>query len=205
MSGTATKILGAALSLLAAAALIVAAVLLAAGSDDAAPVRIFAPQPTAVVEPPVREIWVQVSGAVESPGVYRMNEGDRVMDAIAAAGGFSPGANTSTFNMARRVQDEARYHVPTLGEVSATAPPPSATVSTRRESGPGESLIDLNSASSQELQALPGIGPVKAENIVSHRDSNGPFGSVEDLENVAGIGPKILESIRSVVTVTGQP
>ena len=209
MSGQAVRVGGAALALLAAVALAAGAVVLLTGGDDAAQVRIVAPEPTAAAAPAATDIRVQVSGAVMSPGVYAMNNGDRVMDAIAAAGGVDPGADLSGINLALRVQDEAHYHIPTVGET----PPPSpagASSTSPRAGGRGTSsttnlLIDLNTASAQGVESLPGIGPVMAGRIVAHREVNGPFAAVDDIQDVPGIGPKTLESIRSLVTVSGRP
>ena len=211
MSGQAVRVGGAALALLAAVALAAGAVALLTGGDDAAQVRIVAPEPTATAAaaPTATDIRVQVSGAVMSPGVYSMNNGDRVMDAIAAAGGVDPGADLSGINLALRVQDEAHYHIPTVGET----PPPSpagASSTSPRTGGRGTNfttnlLIDLNTASAQGLESLPGIGPVMAGRIVAHREVNGPFAAVDDVQDVPGIGPKTLESIRSLVTVSGEP
>ena len=209
MSGQAVRVGGAALALLAAVALAAGAVALLTGGDDAAQVRIVAPEPTAAATPAATDIRVQVSGAVMSPGVYSMNNGDRVMDAIAAAGGVDPGADLSGINLALRVQDEAHYHVPTVGET----PPPSPAGASSTSPGTGgrgtssttNLLIDLNTASAQGLESLPGIGPVMAGRIVAHREVNGPFAAVDDVQDVPGIGPKTLESIRSLVTVSGRP
>ena len=205
MSGLTARILGVALASLAALALVAAAVVLLARNDDAAPVRIIAPQPTAQMEPAAKDIRVQISGAVISPGVYSMSDGDRVMDAIAAAGGVSPDADLSAINMARRVQDEAHYHVPVVGEPGATASQSPSTDTAVPGADVSNPLIDLNTASSLELRTLPGIGPVYAERIVSHREANGSFASVDDVQDVSGIGPKTLESIRAFVTVAGEP
>ena len=166
MSGQAVRVGGAALALLAR-------------GDDAAQVRIVAPEPTADAAPTATDIRVQVSGAVMSPGVYAMNNGDRVMNAIAAAGGVDPGADLSGINLALRVQDEAHYHVPTVGET----PPPSPAGASSTSPGTGgrgtssttNLLIDLNTASAQGLESLPGIGPVMAGRIVAHREVNGPL------------------------------
>ena len=95
-----------------AVAIAVAAVMLMTGDDESAPVLVVAPEPTLSPPTAAPEIRVQVSGAVVSPGVYTMSEGDRVMDAVAAAGGVRPDANLSALNLARRVQDEAHYHIP---------------------------------------------------------------------------------------------
>ncbi len=204
------RIGGALLVLLAAVALVIAAVVLLTRGDEVAPVMIVAPDPTAAPEQTPAILRVHVSGAVRAPGVYEMSDGDRVMDAIAAAGGVQPGADMASVNLARRVQDETQYHIALLGE-SSTLPAPSAAspaTSSSARPRPSEgslrsSLIDLNSATVQELETLPGIGPVMAGRIASHRDTNGPFPSVDDVESVPGIGPKTLESIRPLVTVGG--
>ena len=208
MAEQAARIGGAALALLAAVALVIAAVVLLTRGDEVAPVMIVAPERTAVPEQTPASLRVHVSGAVRSPGVYEMSDGNRVMDAIAAAGGVQPGADLSAVNLARRVQDEAQYHIPELGE-SSTVPrqgPSQQEASPISESqasvgSPSASLIDLNDATVQELETLPGIGPVMAGRIVSHRETNGPFASVDDVVNVPGIGPKTLESIRPLVAV----
>ena len=210
MTEQAARIIGAVLALLAAIALVIAAVVLLTGGDDVAPVMIVAPEPTAAAEPTPAKIRVHVSGAVRSPGVYEMSDGDRVMDAIAAAGGVQPEADMASVNLARRVEDETKYHIflldespasPTLGQSRSAVSPNQGSRSSR--ASPSSSLIDLNSATVQELETLPGIGPVMAGRIVIHRDTNGPFASVDDVESVPGIGPKTLESIRPLVTAGG--
>ena len=123
MSGWTARVVGAGMAGLAGLALLVAAVVLLTRSDDTVPVRIVAPQPAApTIAGPAGGIRVQVGGAVRLPGVYAMSEGDRVMDAIAAAGGVSPRADLSAINLARRVQDEARYYVPAVGETPPAEP-----------------------------------------------------------------------------------
>ena len=209
MRERAGRILGALLALLAAIALVVAGVVLLTGGDDVAPVMIVAPKPTSAPVDSSPRIRVHVSGAVRSPGVYEMSDGDRVMDAIAAAGGVQQGADLALMNLARRVQDEAQYHVPVLSEsptestgdssFTQAASPENRPLTQGGQASP--SLIDLNTATAQELETLPGIGPVMAGRIVTHRDTNGPFASVDDIQNVPGIGPKTLESIRPLVTV----
>ncbi len=192
---------------MAAVALVIAGVVLLTGGDEVAPVTIVAPEPTAAPEHIPSKIRVHVSGAVRSPGVYEMSDGDRVMDAVAAAGGVQPGADLASVNLARRVQDEAQYHIPMLGESTASPTPgasdssaPSGAGSRSSAIGSSSPLIDLNTASAQQLETLPGIGPVMAGRIIAHRETNGPFASVDDVENVPGIGPKTLESIRPLVT-----
>ena len=198
MSGQAVKYVGAGIAALAGLALLIAAVLLLTRSDDAAPVAIVAPDATPAAGKAGAEIKVQVSGEVMFPGVYAMNSGDRVIDAIAAAGGIGPNADLSGLNLSRRVQDEARYHVPATGESTPFVPAAAA------DEG-GDGLVNLNSATMRELETLPGIGPSLAGAIIAYREDNGPFAAIDDVENVPGIGPKTLEAIRDLVTVTGGP
>ena len=212
MGQGAIKMVGAGLALLGALGLAVAAVVLLAGGDDTAPVVIVAPEPTAIAEQSSPGIRVHVSGAVMSPGVYEMSEGDRVMDAIASAGGVQPNADLVSINLALRVRDEAQYHVPRLGEPSLIpnpAPLQRASIPNDRPSPAGgrasPSLVDLNTATAQELELLPGIGPVMAGRIIAYREANGPFTSIDEAENVPGIGPKTLESIRPLATVADSP
>ena len=143
---------------------------------------------------PTPELKVYISGAVTSPGVYTMNEGDRVEDVIAAAGGGAKDAQLSCINQALRVTDEAHYHVPGPEEPCQAA---STTTSTT-----GEDLgIDLNTASVAQLESLPGVGEVKAHAIIDYRTKNGPFQSIVEVMEVPGIGPVIYENISDLVYV----
>ena len=183
---------------LAGLAMFIAALVLLTRSDDAAPVSIITPAP-APASKPLSDIRVQVSGEVMLPGVYAMNSGDRVIDAIAAAGGTAPDADLSGINLSRRVQDEAHYHVPAIGEAKLLQLPLTATAAAEEVGG----LIDLNTAHANELETLPGIGRSLASAIVAYREDNGLFSSVDDVDNVPGIGPKTLDAIRPLVTVSG--
>ena len=200
MSGQTVRIVGAGLAAIAALALVIAAVLLFVRSDDTAPIRIIAPEVTETPETAVSDVKVQISGEVMFPGVYRVDTDDRVIDAVVAAGGLSQDADISGVNLSRRVQDEAHYHIPASDEQ-----PPIAQ-SQRRESTSVEAgLINLNTASAHDLEVLPGIGPSLAAAIVSYRDDNGPFDSVDGVDKVPGIGARTLDAIRSLVTVSGSP
>lgn len=212
MGQGAIKVVGAGLALLGALGLAVAAAVLLSGGDDTAPVVIVAPEPTEIPEQASPGIRVHVSGAVMYPGVYEMSEGDRVMDAVASAGGVQPNADLASINLARRVQDEAQYHIPRMGEptlVPESSPVQQASIpNDRTASADGRaspSLINLNIATAQELELLPGIGQVMAGRIVAYREANGPFTSIDDVENVPGIGPKTLQSIRPLATVADNP
>jgi len=141
------------------------------------------------------ELYVHVYGAVSEPGLYVLREGARVVDAVGAAGGMLEGADEAAVNLARQVGDGEQLYVPTLGE-SAVAGAPSAA---GREAGDGR--INLNTATEAEFDTLPRIGPAMARRIIEWRDANGRFTSVEDLLAVPGIGDKMLESLRALVTL----
>jgi competence protein ComEA len=151
-------------------------------------------------------IVVDVSGAVAQPGVRRLRAGDRVGDAIAAAGGFGPradlGAAARSLNLAERLQDGQKVLVPALGEAHAGplgggAPDDGASGA----GGPGGTgLVDLNRASRAELESLPGIGPVTAGRILDARAA-AAFGSVDELRARGLVGQSVFERVRPLVTV----
>jgi competence protein ComEA len=147
---------------------------------------------------PTGRVVVHVAGAVARPGVYELASGDRVHAALDAAGGSLPEAATDALNLAAPLADGERVYVPVVGE-SVPPPPdpaPAGASSPPAPAGP----VDLNRATAAELDLLPGIGPATAQAIVDHRQANGPFASVDDLEAVRGIGPAKLEAIRPLVT-----
>jgi competence protein ComEA len=138
-------------------------------------------------------ILVDVAGWVRDPGVYEFAEGARVVDAIDAAGGARPGAVLQALNLAALLVDGSQILVPREGQ-EAVAPP----VAGGAVAG---GLINVNTASTTELEELPGVGEVIAQAIVDYRTENGPFTSVDQLLDVSGIGDATLESIRELVTV----
>jgi competence protein ComEA len=141
---------------------------------------------------------VHVAGAVAAPGVYELAAGSRVDGAIAAAGGPTPEANPNALNLAAPLVDGSRIHVPLIGE---DVPSPVVTVGTTiAGEAPGSTIVDVNSATSTELETLPGVGPATALAIVTERDRNGPYLSVDDLDRVPGIGPAKIEAFRDLVT-----
>ncbi len=211
---------------LLAVALVVPAVYLLARGDGNAEILVIAPSPEpdspvaaaeAAPPSPVPELLVYVNGAVAVPGVYALFPGARVVDAVAAAGGAAPGADLTSINLALRVVDEGYYYIPREGEtppaIASPAPQPAAQSADGGQAGdsspggrgsPGSGslgLIDLNTASAQELVALPGIGEVRAQAIVDYRARNGPFADVQDITGVSGIGSGIYEQVRDLVTV----
>jgi competence protein ComEA len=140
-------------------------------------------------------LYVHVSGAVAAPGLYVLGSGARVVDAIAAAGGFAKDAEGGAVNLARPLSDGEQLHVPVVGEA------PQEGGGAGAASGPGDGRVALNSADLAALDTLPRIGPALAQRIIDWREANGGFTAVEDLLAVPGIGDKMLESLRDLVTL----
>ena len=149
---------------------------------------------------------MHVAGAVNAGGVYRLDAGARVLDAVAAAGGMTTDADEDAVNLAAPVKDGERVYVPRIGQ----AVPVVVTGAGGGSAGSGEGgstdttpsgPVNVNSASADELDSLPGVGPATAAAIIAHRDQHGPFGSIEDLADVRGIGPSKLDALRGLVTV----
>ena len=145
--------------------------------------------PTATPTPSAQ---VYVSGAVARPGVYALHQGDRLQDVVDRAGGLTDDADRARVNLALRVRDQGHYHILAVGEEASIAPSPEVD---------GQPKTNLNTASLAELMALPGIGEVRANAILEHREQNGPFRSVDELVDVSGIGRGTLDGIRDLVTV----
>jgi competence protein ComEA len=141
-------------------------------------------------------VVVDVAGAVVQPGVYVLPGGARTHAAVDAAGGARPDADLAAVNLAAPLVDGSQVYVPVVGALPRVGAPPGPSVPA---TVPGP--VDINRASAAELDALPGIGPSTAQAIVEHRDANGPFASVDDLQDVRGIGPAKLEAIRGLVTL----
>jgi len=145
-----------------------------------------------------RLLVVHVDGAVAVPGVHEVVPGSRVIDAIEAAGGLTADADRARLNLALLVEDEQRVWVPRVGEEEPAVVAPSGGGGS--SSGGDARLVDINRASAFELEALPGIGPSLAATIVEHREREGAFSSVDELLDVAGIGPAKLEQLRPMAT-----
>jgi competence protein ComEA len=142
-------------------------------------------------------LFVHVAGWVRRPGVFELHEGERVIDAIEAAGGARPAASLDGLNLAAPLADGTQILVPKQAtEGSATTVP-----GVPDSSGTDPAKVNVNTADVTQLETLPGIGVVLAQTIVDHREENGPFSSVDELEDVSGIGPATLEEIRDLVTL----
>ena len=136
-------------------------------------------------------VVVHVSGAVATPGIHQLRGGARVDDAITVAGGADRGALLDQLNLARPLRDGEQIHVPAAGDAASDA----------AVAQDGSGLVNLNRASVTELEELPGVGPVLAERIIAHRETNGGFRSVNELQQVSGIGEKTFAELQDLVTV----
>jgi competence protein ComEA len=167
---------------------------------EPAPIAIITPTPRPSAT--IASVVVDVRGAVAKPGVYKLVAGSRVQDALAQAGGVLANAEPRTLNFARRLNDGEQLYVPTVGEASATPPPVSgrsALVPAATKTPFGK--ININTATLEELDLLPGIGPSIGQRIVDYRTLNGAFGKTDDLKNVRGIGDALFDQIKELVTV----
>jgi competence protein ComEA len=135
------------------------------------------------------KIYVHVAGSVKSPGIYQLDSGTRVYDAVLAAGGFTAKANQASVNMARALNDGEQLLISSQNTVQSF------------ENSLVSSLISLNQASASQLEELPGVGPALAGRMIDWRTANGGFKAKEDLLNVAGIGDKLFASVKDLVTL----
>jgi competence protein ComEA len=161
-----------------------------------APTSVASRAPTTTATTPA-DLVVHVAGSVARPGVYQLPGGSRADAAVAAAGGPVADADLDALNLAAPLTDGERVYVPAAGEVVAPALGGSSAAAPTTVRGP----VDINRATVEQLDDLPGIGPATAQAIVAHREANGPFASVDQLEDVRGIGPAKLDAIRDLVTV----
>jgi len=165
------------------------------GGSEARPAAPVSSVALDVEEEPPRRLVVHVAGAVNRPGLYELDEGSRIDDAIAEAGGARPKAALELVNLAAPVADGQQVLVPLRGAAVAAGG--------GEGGGPGApgGKVSLNSATIEQLDALPGIGPVTAQQIIDFRTANGGFGSIEELDAVPGIGPARLEQLRELVSL----
>ena len=165
----------------------------------------------------VREVVVHVAGAVNTPGVYRLKPNARVIDAVNAAGGVTASADTAAVNLALPLLDAEQVYIPTRSskkphttvavqrKLPTTPSAPSSTVAAAivgaTESSVKSALVNINTATALELEALPSVGPSTAQAIISFRTKNGPFGKAEDLLKVPGIGDGKLAAMKPFVAL----
>lgn len=159
------------------------------------------PEPAAVPLEPVADaparslLVVHVVGEVRRPGLYRLRDGARIADAVQRAGGALRDADLTAVNLAAPLVDGVQILVPAR-TVAPNGSPPAAGGAAGAPIGP----VSLSSATLEELDELPGIGPITAQKIVDYRTEHGPFASVDDLDAVPGIGPTRIEQLRELVT-----
>ena len=133
-------------------------------------------------------IYVYVCGAVNMPGVYELKEGSRIYEAIGMAGGFTEEAAADAVNQAQVLKDETKLYIPTKDEIKNQ---------TDSESG----KVNINTAGKEELMTIPGVGESKAEQIISHRNKNGFFSSIEELMTISGIKEGLFEKMKEYITI----
>ena len=151
--------------------------------------------------PTPEPITVYVTGAVQRPGVFRLPRDSRVVDLVQAAGGFMEGADLNQVNLAQALKDGDRVDIP--GQSPFATP-----VLTIGDNGllvtptpPGGAAVNINTASLELLEKLPGIGPTTAQAIIDYREANGPFITIDDLLKIPGIGPSTMEKLKGLITV----
>ncbi len=170
-----------------------------------APIIIVPPEPTATQapSPTPAPLTVFVNGAVVAPGLVEIPANGRLQDAIAAADGFTDDANTAIINLAQPLQDGVQIYVPTIDEEETAVSQPSSIVieAAPAETGSSGGLININSASSADLETLPGIGPSTAAKIITHRQENGDFANIEAVMDVSGIGEAKFAAMSALITV----
>lgn len=150
-------------------------------------------KPTIVVRQAAegRTLTVQISGAVNQPGVYELDGDARLEDALQAAGGSAPDADLAQLNLARRLQDGESVEIP----VAVPTPGPGTPKATA-----AAGVVDINTATADELDTLPGIGPALADAIIEYRTDNGPFSSVDELARVPGVSARMVDAMREQIT-----
>jgi competence protein ComEA len=151
------------------------------------------PLPPPEATPTARPLRVYVSGAVQTPDVYELRPDCIVKDALAAAGGPADDADLDRINLAAPLADGQQIYVPHVGEGAPPVQLPAAQPASQGK-------IDLNTADLATLETLPGIGPSLAQRILDYRQAHGPFGGIEELTEVSGIGPATLAEIRDLIT-----
>ena len=147
-----------------------------------------------------RQVYVHVGGAVHRPGLYELPDGSRVFDAVQAAGGATDDADLDSLNLAAKVKDGDKVLVPVRVEPGADPPLGGAAPGSSAAVAPG-GLINLNSATPEQLDSLPGVGPSTAQKIIAYRNEHGGFRTIDELMEVPGIGPAKFEELKDLVTV----
>ncbi len=150
-------------------------------------------------------IFIDIKGGIVNPGVYEMDGGARVIDAIYLAGGFTDDAITDNVNLSKKLVDESVVIIPKNVDVETSVSFEHnysvEDVITEEETSTNESIVNLNTASLEQLMTLSGIGETKAKAIIEYRDTNGGFKNIEEIKNVSGIGESTFEKIKDFIKV----
>lgn len=149
--------------------------------------------------PAPETVVVDVKGAVQAPGVYTMTVNSRIVDAIAQAGGITEAAEQNAVNLAQIVEDQMVIYVPELGEEEVNLAHLTQEISGTEENS--VKTVNINTAEKEALMTLNGIGSSKADSILSYREENGNFQTIEEIKNVSGIGEATFENLKEVITV----
>lgn len=139
-------------------------------------------------------IMVHISGHVDKPGIVELEEGSRTIDAVNKAGGLKEDVDLDKINLAKKLEDEEKIYIPKIGEELEEDWDNTSNFSSNNDK------ININTASKEELMTLPGIGEVLADRIIQYREEN-KFNSIEDIQNVSGIGPKKFEGIEELIDI----
>ena len=173
-----------------------------------APIKIVPPAPSATPLPTATAVPIQVyvSGEVLAPDVYALPADSRIKQLVEAAGGFTELANMVVINLAQPLTDGVHVHIPSNVEAPATPPsvlsdPAPLPGSSEINIGSGGGLVNINSAALEELDTLPGIGPVTAQKIIDYRAVNGSFSDIKAIMEVSGVGEGKFEQIQDLITV----
>jgi competence protein ComEA len=185
--GPSRRLVAILLSLVVIVAFIISTLSSDSPTDEASPSS--SQLPVSIDKP---SFYVHIVGAVVKPGIYSLEVGSRLFDAVIAAGGFLPKADQSSVNLARTLTDGEQVSVLKIGEQQAM---------TSGLSNSGPSSISVNRASQAELETLPGVGPALAGRIIDWRTANGGFKRLEDLKNVGGIGDKLFSGFAKQITL----
>jgi competence protein ComEA len=180
------------------ALLYVGSKLLARPPAEAALAPPAAPPAETATAPPT-QVVIDVVGAIRRPGLYRLSEGARIADALARAGGATRKADLSLVNLAAPLADGQQVIVPRRGAAAGAAPAPAGAAATPGAPGATAGPVHLNTATLEQLDSLPGVGPVTAQKILDYRTEHGPFTSVEELDAVPGIGPSRMDQLKDLV------
>lgn len=153
------------------------------------------PEKKQIIEPDNSKVVVHICGACKNPGIYELNSGERVYDALEKAGGGLPNANLNAVNLAKKLVDSEKVYIPYEGEEQIIE-----TTESNESEGTTTGLININTADKTQLMSLPGVGEKTAQKILSYREKN-PFKRKEDIMNVSGIGEKKFQKIEDLITV----